>query len=181
MDFERVDMDNLSEEELQEAFKMNEILFRLNHTMPMTPEYGEVLKELFGDNIGENSMVQAPLSGAALDRLKIGNNVFINSHCLAMARGGITIEDDVMLAANVQLLSNNHDEYDRQVLLCKPIHIKKGAWIGAGASILPGVTIGEYAIVGAGAIVTRDVGDYEVAVGVPAKTVKKLDQKKFEK
>ena len=181
MDFERVDMDNLSEEELQEAFKMNEILFRLNHTMPMTPEYGEVLKELFGDNIGENSMVQAPLSGAALDRLKIGNNVFINSNCLAMARGGITIEDDVMLAANVQLLSNNHDEYDRQVLLCKPIHIKKGAWIGAGASILPGVTIGEYAIVGAGAIVTKDVGDYEVAVGVPAKTVKKLDQKKFEK
>ena len=165
MDFERVDMDNLSEEELQEAFKMNEILFRLNHTMPMTPEYGEVLKELFGDNIGENSMVQAPLSGAALDRLKIG----------------ITIEDDVMLAANVQLLSNNHDEYDRQVLLCKPIHIKKGAWIGAGASILPGVTIGEYAIVGAGAIVTKDVGDYEVAVGVPAKVVKKLDQKKFEK
>lgn len=181
MDFERVDMDNLSEEELQEAFKMNEILFRLNHTMPMTPEYGEVLKELFGDNIGENSMVQAPLSGAALDRLKIGNNVFINSNCLAMARGGITIEDDVMLAANVQLLSNNHDEYDRQVLLCKPIHIKKGAWIGAGASILPGVTIGEYAIVGAGAIVTKDVGDYEVAVGVPAKVVKKLDQKKFEK
>ena len=181
MDFERVDMDNLSEEELQEAFKMNEILFRLNHTMPMTPEYGEVLKELFGDNIGENSMVQAPLSGAALDRLKIGNNVFINSNCLAMARGGITIEDDVMLAANVQLLSNNHDEYDRQVLLCKPIHIKKGAWIGAGASILPGVTIGEYAIVGAGAIVTKDVGDYEVAVGVPAKIVKKLDQKKFEK
>jgi len=98
-----------------------------------------------------------------------------------MARGGITIEDDVMLAANVQLLSNNHDEYDRQVLLCKPIHIKKGAWIGAGASILPGVTIGEYAIVGAGAIVTKDVGDYEVAVGVPAKVVKKLDQKKFEK
>ena len=73
------------------------------------------------------------------------------------------------------------DEYDRQVLLCKPIHIKKGAWIGAGASILPGVTIGEYAIVGAGAIVTKDVGDYEVAVGVPAKVVKKLDQKKFEK
>ena len=92
-----------------------------------------------------------------------------------MARGGITIEDDVMLAANVQLLSNNHDEYNRNVLLCKPIHIKKGAWIGAGATILPGVTIGEYAIVGASAVVTKDVGDYEVAVGVPAKIVKTLD------
>lgn len=181
MDFERIDMDDITEEELQEAFRINQLLFKLNHTMPMTPEYEEVLRELFGDNIGENSQVMAPLSGAALDKLVIGDNVFINSNCLAMARGGITIEDDVMLAANVQLLSNNHDEYDRNVLLCKPIHIKKGAWIGAGASILPGVTIGEYAIVGAGAIVTKDVGGYEVAVGVPAKVVKTLDKNKFEK
>ena len=179
MDFERVDMDQLTEEELNEAFRMNELLFKLNHTMPMTPEYNEVLKELFGDNIGENSMVAPPLSGAALDKLKIGNNVYINSNCLAMARGGITIEDNVMLAANVQLLSNNHDEYNRQILLCKPIHIKKGAWIGAGASILPGVTIGKHAIVGASAVVTKDVGDYEVVVGVPAKVVKTLDESKF--
>lgn len=147
--------------------------------MPMTPEYDKVLQELFGENIGEGSYVAPPLQGAAFDKLKIGNNVYINSNCLAMARGEITIEDDVLLAANVQLLSNNHDEYNRNVLLCKPIHIKKGAWIGAGASILPGVTIGEYAIVGAGAIVTRDVGDYEVAVGVPARIVKTLDKDKF--
>lgn len=180
MDFERVNVDDFSEEELEEAFRINKLLFQLNHTIPMTPEYDEVLYELFGDNIGEDSYVAPPLSGAALDKLKIGNNVYINSNCLAMARGGITIEDDVLLAANVQLLSNNHDEYDRNVLLCKPIHIKKGAWIGAGASILPGVTIGEYAIVGAGAIVTKDVGDYEVAVGVPAKVVKTLDKDKFE-
>ena len=174
MDFERVNMDELSEEELLKYARQGELIFKLNHTMPMTPEYDEILKELFGDNLGENSRVMAPISGAALDKLVIGDNVFINSNCLAMARGGITIEDDVMLAANVQLLSNNHDEYNRNVLLCKPIHIKKGAWIGAGATILPGVTIGEYAIVGASAVVTKDVGDYEVAVGVPAKIVKTL-------
>lgn len=181
MDFERVDMREMTDEEMAEAFRISEIVFKINHTMPNTDEYNNLLKELLGANLGENSMVMAPIAGAAFDHIKIGNNVFINSNSLLMARGGITIEDDVMLAANVQLLSNNHDEYDRQVLLCKPIHIKKGAWIGAGASILPGVTIGEYAIVGAGAIVTKDVGDYEVAVGVPAKVVKKLDQKKFEK
>ena len=181
MDFERVDMREMTPEELIEANEMAQIVFIINHTMPNTDEYNNLLKELLGDNLGENSMVMAPIAGAAFDHIKIGNNVFINSNSLLMARGGITIEDDVMLAANVQLLSNNHDEYDRQVLLCKPIHIKKGAWIGAGASILPGVTIGEYAIVGAGAIVTKDVGDYEVAVGVPAQVVKKLDQKKFEK
>ena len=180
MDFERVDMDNLSEEELQEAFKMNEILFRLNHTMPMTPEYGEVLKELFGDNIGENSMVQAPLSGAALDRLKIGNNVFINSNCLAMARGGITIEDEAQLAANIQLITNNHDFYDRPVLPSKPILICKGAWVGAGATILPGIRIGKHAVVGAASVVTKDVPDYAVAVGNPARIIKMLDADRFE-
>lgn len=179
MDFERVDMDELPAEELEKYARQGELVFKLNHTMPMTPEYDEILKELFGENLGENSRVMAPISGAALDKLVIGDNVFINSNCLAMARGGITIEDDVMLAANVQLLSNNHDEYSRNVLLCKPIHIKKGAWIGAGATILPGVTIGEYAIVGASAVVTKDVGDYEVVAGVPARVMKTLDKDKF--
>ena len=179
MDFERVDMREMSDEEMAEAFRISEIVFKINHTMPNTDEYNNLVKELFGENIGENSTVMAPIAGAAFDRVKIGDNVFINSNSLLMARGGITIEDDVMIAANVQLLSNNHDEYDRQVLTCKPIHIKKGAWIGAGASILPGVTIGENAIVGAGAIVTKDVGDCEVAVGIPARVVKTLDKDKF--
>ena len=179
MDFERVDMREMTDEEMAEAFRISEIVFKINHTMPNTDEYNNLVKELFGENIGENSTVMAPIAGAAFDRVKIGNNVFINSNSLLMARGGITIEDDVMIAANVQLLSNNHDEYDRQVLTCKPIHIKKGAWICAGASILPGVTIGENAIVGAGAIVTKDVGDCEVAVGIPARVVKTLDKDKF--
>lgn len=179
MDFERVDMREMSLEDQKTGAKQAQLVFKLNHTMPMTDEYNEVLKELFGENLGEDSMVMAPIAGAAFDHIKIGKNVFINSNSLLMARGGITVEDDVMMAANVQLLSNNHDEYDRQVLTCKPIHIKKEAWIGAGASILPGVTIGKYAIVGAGAIVTKDVGDYEVAVGVPAKVVKTLDKDKF--
>ena len=179
MDFERVDMREMTDEEMAEAFRISEIVFKINHTMPNTEEYNNLVKELFGENIGENSTVMAPIAGAAFDRVKIGGNVFINSNSLLMARGGITIEDDVMIAANVQLLSNNHDEYDRQVLTCKPIHIKKGAWIGAGASILPGVTIGENAIVGAGAIVTKDVGDCEVAVGIPARVVKTLDKDKF--
>ena len=179
MDFERVDMREMTDEEMAEAFRISEIVFKINHTMPNTDEYNNLVKELFGENIGENSTVMAPIAGAAFDRVKIGGNVFINSNSLLMARGGITIEDDVMIAANVQLLSNNHDEYDRQVLTCKPIHIKKGAWIGAGASILPGVTIVENAIVGAGAIVTKDVGDCEVAVGIPARVVKTLDKDKF--
>jgi len=176
---ELVDMREMTEQELIEAEKMAEIVFKLNHTLPNSEEYNSLLKELLGDNLGENSSIIAPIAGAAFDHIKIGNNVFINSNSLLMARGGITIEDDVMIAGNVQLLSNNHDEYDRQILICKPILIKKGAWIGAGVSILPGITVGKYAIVGAGAIVTKDVPDYAVAVGTPARVVKTLDKKKF--
>ena len=178
---ELVDMREMTQEELIEAGKMAEIVFKLNHTLPNSDEYNALLKELLGDNLGENSSIMAPIAGAAFDHIKIGDNVFINSNSLLMARGGITIEDEVMLAANVQLLSNNHDEYDRQVLICKPILIKKGAWIGAGASILPGVTVGKYAIVGANSVVSKDIPDYAVAVGSPAKVIKYLDKEKFEK
>ncbi len=180
MDEIRVDMRTRTPEDLAVYAQQEELIFRLNHTMPRTPEYQEILRELFGDRMGENSFLRAPLAGAAFDKMTIGNGVFINSNLLAMARGGITIEDDVQIAANVQLLSNNHDPYDRQILICKPIVIKKGAWIGAGASIMAGVTIGKYAIVGAASVVTHDVGDYEAVVGSPAKVIRTLDKRRFE-
>jgi acetyltransferase-like isoleucine patch superfamily enzyme len=84
-----------------------------------------------------------------------------------------------MVAANVQLISNNHDPYDRSVLICRPIHICEGAWVGAGATVLPGVTIGKYAIVGAASVVTKDVPDYAVVAGNPARIIRYLDKDKF--
>lgn len=176
----KVDMTKLTDEEMLKLQKQSDILFKLNHTSPSSEEFKTLLEELVDGHIGNNFTLRPPLYGAAFDMLDIGDNVFINSNCLAMARGGIIIEDDVMLAANVQLLSNNHDEYKRHILDCKQIHIKKGAWIGAGASILPGVTIGKYAIVGAGAIVTKDVPDYSVVIGSPARVIKTLDKNKFQ-
>ena len=177
---ERVDLRVSTPEEREQGKRQAQLVFKLNHTMPMTDEYAEILNQLFEDRIGEGSYVAAPIQGVCFDRIKIGRNVFINSNLLAMARGGITIEDDVMIAANVSLISNNHDPYERQVLLCKPVTIKRGAWIGAGATILPGVTVGKYAIVGAASVVTHDVPDYVVVVGNPAKVIKTLDATKFE-
>ncbi len=170
----------IPDEEAQKvAVKNIQALFKVNHTMPMTKEYDEALKELFGENLGENSRITAPLQGVCFDRVKIGRNVYIGSNLLTMARGGITIEDGAWIAANVQLLTNNHDLYDRAVLLCKPILIKENAWIGAGASILPGVCIGKHAVVGAGSVVTKDVPDYAVVVGSPAKLVRTLEAERF--
>jgi acetyltransferase-like isoleucine patch superfamily enzyme len=175
-----VDMRLHTPEELEKGSAQAQLLFKFNHTMPGTPEYMELMQKLFDGNVGEGSYVAAPLQGVCFDRIKIGKRVYLNSNLLAMARGGITIEDDVQMAANVQILTNNHDPYERQLLTVKPVLIQKGAWIGAGVTILPGISIGKHAIVGAAAVVTKDVPDYAIVVGNPAKVVKTLDADKFE-
>ncbi len=97
----------------------------------------------------------------------------------------ITIGRNVWVTAGCQLLCHQRDlafyEIDKPVMDCPlkyaPIHIKDGAHIGIGSIIMPGVTIGKGAIIGAGAVVTKDIPDYCIAVGVPAKVIKKLGEK----
>jgi acetyltransferase-like isoleucine patch superfamily enzyme len=107
---------------------------------------------------------------------KIGKNVFINFDCVFLDLGGITIEDNVMLAPKVSLLSEGHpiSANERQTLTTGKIHIKKNAWIGANATILPGVTIGENAVVAASAVVVKNVPDNTIVGGVPAKFIKNI-------
>ena len=75
----RVDMRIPDSENRAENIRATQVMFRLNQTMPFTEEYQRVLKELFGDNLGENSYVAAPISGACVSTMKIGKGVFINS------------------------------------------------------------------------------------------------------
>ena len=112
----RVDTRIKTPEETEIGRRNAELAFELNHTMPMSERYMEILHELFGDNLGEGSFVMAPIKGVCFDRVKIGKGVYINADCLMMARGGITIEDEAQLAANIQLITNNHDFYDRPIL-----------------------------------------------------------------
>jgi acetyltransferase-like isoleucine patch superfamily enzyme len=88
--------------------------------------------------------------------------------------GGINIEDNVLIGPKVNLITENHptDPTQRKSLILQPIHIKNNAWIGAGATILPGVTIGENSIVAAGAVVNKDVPANTIVGGVPAKIIK---------
>ena len=152
---------------------------KFNLATPFSEEYFSLMKELFYNQIGENSIIYNQLTVVRPKNVTIGKNVTVMNGVLMMSAGGITIEDNVMIAANVQLISNNHDPYDRYVITCKPILIKEGAWIGAGATILPGVTIGKYAIIGANSIVSKNIPDYGVAVGSPAKVIKYLEKEKF--
>jgi len=116
----------------------------------------------------------------------IGKNTRIAQEVLIWAwhhidTNNVIIEDDVSIGPRVMIIARTHspsqiEKYGKvKSSIPGKILIKKGAWIGASAIILPNVTIGERAVVGAGAVVTKDVPPYTVVVGVPAKVIKKLD------
>ena len=161
------------------AIRDTQLNHKFNMALPFTDEWTSLMKELFYNQIGENSIVNNGLTVVLPKNVTIGSGVTVMNGALMMAAGGITIEDKVLIAANVKLITNNHDPYERDILTCRPILIKEGAWVGAGATILPGVTVGKYAIVGSDSVVTKDIPDYAVAVGTPAKVIKYLDPAKF--
>ena len=178
----RIDMREFSKDKkaVEMMARDAQLCQKLNLALPYTEEYFSTMNELFYNQIGKNSVVNNQLTVVLPKNVTIGSGVTVMNGALMMAAGGITIEDKVMIAANVQLISNNHDPYVREVITCRPILIKYGAWVGAGATILPGVTVGKYAIVGANSVVNKDIPDYAVAVGSPAKVIKYLDKEKFE-
>lgn len=169
----RIDVTKQSAEELALANEHAQLIFKFNHTMPGTAEYDELMHRIF-PTMGEGSRVGSPLMAVRPHMVNIGKNVVVMPGCLMMSAGGITIADGAMIAANVQLISNNHDVYERQIITCKPVYIGKNAWIGAGATILLGVTVGDNAIVGAGSVVTKDVEADTVVAGNPARFIKRI-------
>ena len=179
MEEKRIDMRIDSEENrrlMEESKRSTQLCFRINHTMPQTPECDALIAELFQGNFGEGSRIAPPLQVIRGNKVKIGKNVSIMYNWVCMSTGGLVIEDNVMIAANCSIATNNHDFNDRVILTCKPVHIKRNAWLGIGSIILPGVTIGENAVVAAGAVVSKDVPDNAVVGGVPAKIIKMLDE-----
>lgn len=149
------------------------LLVKLNNE-PDLDKARTLLNDITASQIDETTTIFSPFQINYGKNTKIGKNVFINFDCTFLDLGGITIEDNVMLAPKVSLLSEGHPiaPQDRQTLTTGKIHIKQNAWIGANATILQGVTIGENSVVAAGAIVSKDVPDNTVVGGIPAKILK---------
>lgn len=171
--FISIDVTKQSAEELALAQEHAQLVFKFNHTMPGTSEYEEIMHRIF-PSMGEGSVVSAPLTTIRPHCVHIGKNVIVMPGCLMMSAGGITIGDGTMIAANVQLISNNHDLYERQIITCKPIIIGKNVWIGAGATVLSGITIGDNAVIGAASVVTKDVPADCIVAGNPARFIKRI-------
>lgn len=160
---------------LQASYEVKKKLNLLN-TYTEPGEILKILSEIVGEEL-ENVTVFTPIYINYGKHLSIGKNVFINFDCTFLTLGGITIEDDVLIGPKVSLVTENHPltPQHRKGLIGKSIHIKKNAWIGASATILPGVTIGENAVVAAGAVVSKDVPDNVLAGGIPAKIIKTIE------
>ena len=138
------------------------------------------LRELFaaltGRPVDESFGLFPPFYTDCGKNIHIGKNVFINMGCKFQDQGGIFIGDGALIGHNVVLATLNHapSPGDRGSMIPAPIRIGRNVWVGANAVILPGVTIGDGAIVAAGAVVNRDVPGNTLVGGVPAKIIRTI-------
>jgi len=143
-----------------------------------SPEEGkqkqQLLKELLGA-IGKGSYIESPLRCDYGYNIHLAKQVFINYDCVMLDAAPIYIGEKVLIGPRVQILTTTHPVETEERLIGisigKSIRIGKGAWIGAGVILLPGIEIGEYSIIGAGSVVTKSIGANVTAVGNPCKVI----------
>ncbi len=141
-------------------------------------EIRQLFSELTGSVVDETTVICQPFYTDFGKNIRLGKDVFINTACTFIGRGGITLEDHVLLGPNVNLITTNHafNPADRRSTISKPIRVCENAWIGACAIVLPGVTVGKNAIIAAGSVVTKDVPADTVVGGNPAKFIKHISE-----
>lgn len=153
------------------------VTFRLN-TAYYTPEEVRVLlSELFGKPVDPTLRVFPPFYTDFGKNITIGKNVFINACCHFQDHGGVTLDDGCQIGHNVVFATLNHgiSAEDRVHTYPAPIMLGKNVWVGSNSTILQGVTVGDNAIIAAGAVVTKDVPANTIVGGVPAKTIRSIE------
>ena len=157
----------------QEALR---ITAELNNAYHTPEELRVIFSRLTGRPTDDTFTLFPPFYTDCGKNLVIGKNVFINSVCKVQDQGGIEIGDGTLIGHNVVLATLNHAlaPERRGDLIPRPIRIGKNVWIGSNAVILPGVTIGDGAVIAAGAAVTKDVPENSVVGGVPARVLRTI-------
>ena len=152
------------------------ITFRLNASYYEPEEVRALLSELFGYEVPATLRVFPPFYTDFGKNIKVGEDVFINACCHFQDHGGVTIGDGCQIGHNVVFATLNHGvaPEDRKHTIPAPVVLGKNVWVGSNSTILQGVTIGDNAIVAAGAVVTKDVPANTVVGGVPARVLKKI-------
>jgi hypothetical protein len=159
-------------EAVQEMMRARKLCAIANAKMPDDESHVQDLEELFGRKL-DDVRILTPFICDFGNRVTFGKSVFINHSAILSASGGIEFEEGVSVAPGVRIATINHDFNERHTKYTYgKVTIGKNAWIGMNVTICPGVKIGKYAVIAAGAVVTKDIPDYAVAGGVPAKVIK---------
>ncbi|WP_411346888.1 sugar O-acetyltransferase [Paenibacillus sp. WLX1005] len=160
------------------SYDAQRITMTLNNTYHSREQIVDLFSELTGTTVDPSFMCFPPFYTDFGKHITIGKDVFFNTGCSFQDRGGITIGDGTMIGMNVTIATLNHGLplATRNTTFAAPVVIGKQVWIGSGATILPGVTIGDHSVVAAGAVVTRDVPPDSVVAGVPAKFIRSIDE-----
>lgn len=160
--------------------RAQKITMRLNYDFHEPEETVRLFSELTESKVDDSFRCFLPFYTECGINIKLGKNVFINSGCCFQDHAGIEIGDGTLIGHQVVIATINHaqDPVSRADMFPKPVKIGKNVWIGAHATILPGVTIGDNAIIAAGAVVTKDVEKNAVTGGVPAKKIKDIEVKR---
>lgn len=164
---------------LKEQVQYQEKLYDYNQTRPSEQEKRtNLLKEMFAE-IGENCYIEPPFrANFGGHHCHFGKNIYVNYNLTAVDDTHIYVGDNTMIAPNVILASAAHpldpEERRKGYQYNKPVHIGKNCWLGAGVIVVPGVSIGDDTVIGAGSVVTKDIPSGVVAVGNPCRVIKEI-------
>lgn len=160
----------------QEALQVTS---EINNGYHEPQELRKLFSKLIGKPVDETFNLFPPIYTECGKSIFVGKNVFINCGCHFQDQGGVYIGDGTLIGSYVVFATINHSHRTEERADNHPasIHIGNNVWVGSHATILPGVTIGDGAIIAAGAVVTKDVAPKTIVGGVPAKAIKKLDSR----
>jgi hypothetical protein len=164
---------------LEEQIQYQEKLYDYNQTRPSEQKKRtNLLKEMFAE-IGENCYIEPPFhANFGGHHCHFGKNVYANYNLTAVDDTHIYVGDNTMIAPNVILASAAHpldpEERRKGYQYNQPVHIGKNCWLGAGVIVVPGVSIGDDTVIGAGSVVTKDIPSGVVAVGNPCRVIKEI-------
>jgi acetyltransferase-like isoleucine patch superfamily enzyme len=161
--------------EVKRAMAITADLNRL--TFNDADEVRALFSDLIGSKVDDSFLLIPPFYATGGADTRIGRNVFVNQNCTFYDLGGLDIADDVMIGPNVSLITSGHPiepSRRRGFTIAKPIVIERNVWIGAGATIIGGVTVGENSVVAAGSVVTRNVPSNTLVGGNPARVIKSI-------
>ena len=154
------------------------ITARLNR---LTYDDAAAVRALFGELIGKTMddgfLLIPPFHATGGPDTRVGRNVFVNQNCTFYDLGGLDIADDVMIGPNVSLITSGHPlepSRRRDAVTAKPIAIGRNVWIGAGATIIGGVSVGENSVVAAGSVITKDIPPNTLVGGNPARVIRSI-------